>query len=108
MAKPSTFTIAVYPVHSIGGGLVSIDIMNCLKRVVVEATLETIRAKMQDIGQEVGKDAGKNEVHVACYPDTSKRAPNGFKEFQAARKNQMTLTIGMHVATIANSGAAAV
>lgn len=98
MAKPSIFKISVYPAE-VSEHFVTVEITRCVKRGEVEATLETVRDKMREMGQSAAKEAGVACVQVSCYP--AGRAPNGFKEFQAARKNQMTMTIGMYVGAVA-------
>lgn len=89
MAKPSTFKISVYPAES-SNGFVSIVITQCIKRVNIEATLETVREHMHAIGQDAAKAGNFKEVHASCTP--AARAPNGYSAFQAARQSQMTIS----------------
>lgn len=92
MAKPSIFKISVYPAE-VSEHFVTVEITRCVKRGEVEATLETVRDKMREMGQSAAKEAGVACVQVSCYP--AGRAPSGFRAFQGMQQNRLIVTLEM-------------
>lgn len=79
------FKVSIFPAQK-SATSVCIAITNVIKRTVVECKLDDLPSALEEAAKGVTSPmADMPLIQVSAYPEG--RAPNGFKAFEAARKN---------------------